>query len=160
MPKPNRGCDAKRSLARGVQRACPNRVICPPWVWPATMPIDLLLLWPDGQLAAIEVKRSLTPKADPGFHNACEELQPHRAKGGATTHAVMPMDRVGAAPSAAVGLCRHPEPPASGSRWLRIGVIHAPPPAPANRTTRPVQCTSQIARGSIMLESKPHRERR
>ena len=40
--------------------------------------IDLLLLWPDGQLAAIEFKRSLNPKLERGFHNACEELQPHR----------------------------------------------------------------------------------
>ena len=32
--------------------------------------IDLLLLWPDGQLAAIEFMRSLKPKLERGFHNA------------------------------------------------------------------------------------------
>lgn len=38
--------------------------------------IDLLLAWPDGSLWAVEVKRSLSPKVERGFHNACADLQP------------------------------------------------------------------------------------
>ncbi len=40
--------------------------------------IDLLLNWPSGESWAIEVKRSLTPKVERGFHSACEDLQPTR----------------------------------------------------------------------------------
>ena len=40
--------------------------------------IDLLLAWPDGTLWAIEVKRSLAPRPERGFHAACEDLQPTR----------------------------------------------------------------------------------
>jgi Predicted ATPase (AAA+ superfamily) len=38
--------------------------------------IDLLLAWPDGTLWAVEIKRSLTPKLERGFHSACTDLQP------------------------------------------------------------------------------------
>jgi uncharacterized protein len=38
--------------------------------------IDLLLVWPDGEKWAIEIKRSLTPKVEKGFYSACEDLQP------------------------------------------------------------------------------------
>lgn len=41
--------------------------------------IDLVLAWPSGELWAIEVKRSLAPKAERGFHSACEDLAPTRA---------------------------------------------------------------------------------
>jgi len=40
--------------------------------------IDLLLAWPDGRLWAIEVKRSLAPKLERGFHAACADLKPAR----------------------------------------------------------------------------------
>lgn len=40
--------------------------------------IDLLLSWPNGELWAIEIKRSLNPKLERGFHHACEDLQPQR----------------------------------------------------------------------------------
>jgi predicted AAA+ superfamily ATPase len=40
--------------------------------------IDLLLSWPDGSLWAIEVKRSLAPKLERGFHAACADLEPAR----------------------------------------------------------------------------------
>jgi uncharacterized protein len=40
--------------------------------------IDLLLAWPGGELWAIEVKRSLTPKVERGFYSACEDLKPAR----------------------------------------------------------------------------------
>ena len=40
--------------------------------------IDLLLSWPDGRLWAIEIKRSLSPKVERGFHAACSDLNPVR----------------------------------------------------------------------------------
>ena len=40
--------------------------------------VDLLLAWPGGELWAIEVKRSLSPKVERGFHAACEDLRPAR----------------------------------------------------------------------------------
>ncbi len=40
--------------------------------------VDLLLAWPNGDLWAIEVKRSLSPKVERGFHAACEDLLPAR----------------------------------------------------------------------------------
>lgn len=38
--------------------------------------IDLLLAWPGGDLWAIEIKRSASPKVERGFHSACDDLQP------------------------------------------------------------------------------------
>ena len=40
--------------------------------------IDLLLAWPGGSLWAIEIKRSLAPRLERGFHAACEDLKPER----------------------------------------------------------------------------------
>jgi predicted AAA+ superfamily ATPase len=40
--------------------------------------IDLLLAWPSGELWAMEIKRSLTPKLERGFHAACADLKPTR----------------------------------------------------------------------------------
>ena len=40
--------------------------------------IDLLLAWPDGRLWAIEIKRSLKPRPERGFHEACADLRPER----------------------------------------------------------------------------------
>ena len=40
--------------------------------------IDLLLSWPDGSLWAVEIKRSLSPKVERGFHAACDDLAPAR----------------------------------------------------------------------------------
>ena len=40
--------------------------------------VDLLLVWPGGDLWAVEVKRSLTPKVERGFHAACDDLRPTR----------------------------------------------------------------------------------
>jgi predicted AAA+ superfamily ATPase len=40
--------------------------------------IDLLLAWPDGSLWAVEIKRSLSPKVERGFHAACDDLAPAR----------------------------------------------------------------------------------
>lgn len=38
--------------------------------------VDLLLAWPDGALWAIDIKRSLSPKLERGFHAACDDLIP------------------------------------------------------------------------------------
>ena len=40
--------------------------------------IDLLLRDPNGRLSVFEVKRSLSPKIERGFHSACEDLNPDR----------------------------------------------------------------------------------
>ena len=40
--------------------------------------IDLILELPGGVLWAIEVKRSLSPKVERGFHIACDDLKPQR----------------------------------------------------------------------------------
>ena len=40
--------------------------------------IDLLLSLPGGRLWAIEIKRSLSPKPDRGFYQACADVKPER----------------------------------------------------------------------------------
>jgi uncharacterized protein len=40
--------------------------------------IDLVLSFPGGRLWAVEVKRSLTPRPEKGFHSACADLEPER----------------------------------------------------------------------------------
>lgn len=40
--------------------------------------IDLLLQMVDGNLWAVEIKRSMTPKVERGFHSACEDIKPAR----------------------------------------------------------------------------------
>ena len=40
--------------------------------------IDLVLSLPGGQIWAVEIKRSLTPRLERGFHHACQDLQPVR----------------------------------------------------------------------------------
>ena len=40
--------------------------------------IDLVLSFPDGCLWAVEIKRSLSPRPEKGFHAACEDLRPVR----------------------------------------------------------------------------------
>lgn len=40
--------------------------------------IDLVLAWPNGDLWAIEVKRSLNPKLERGFYSACDDIKPAR----------------------------------------------------------------------------------
>lgn len=40
--------------------------------------VDLLLTWPNGKMWAIEIKRSLSPKVERGFHAACTDLSPAR----------------------------------------------------------------------------------
>ena len=38
--------------------------------------IDLLLVWPGGEQWAIEIKRSVAPRPERGFHHACEDVKP------------------------------------------------------------------------------------
>lgn len=40
--------------------------------------VDLVLQWPDRRWV-VEVKRSLAPRIERGFHNACQDLKPDRA---------------------------------------------------------------------------------
>lgn len=40
--------------------------------------VDLVLQWP-GRRWVVEVKRSLAPRVERGFHNACQDLKPDRA---------------------------------------------------------------------------------
>ncbi len=40
--------------------------------------IDLVLSFPDGGLWVMEIKRSLSPRPERGFHSACEDLKPQR----------------------------------------------------------------------------------
>jgi len=40
--------------------------------------IDLLLSFPGGRLWAIEIKRSLAPRVERGFHSACADVDPER----------------------------------------------------------------------------------
>ncbi|KAB2654864.1 ATP-binding protein [Brucella tritici] len=40
--------------------------------------VDLVITLPGGRKWAIEIKRSLSPKVERGFHHACEDLQPDR----------------------------------------------------------------------------------
>jgi hypothetical protein len=40
--------------------------------------VDLVLELPDGRLWVVEVKRSLTPRLERGFHAACSDLRPER----------------------------------------------------------------------------------
>lgn len=41
--------------------------------------IDLVLAWPNGEEWAIEIKRSLAPTPERGFHSALADLKPERA---------------------------------------------------------------------------------
>jgi predicted AAA+ superfamily ATPase len=41
--------------------------------------IDLLLSWPGGEQWAVEIKRSLAPTLERGFHSALADLAPQRA---------------------------------------------------------------------------------
>jgi predicted AAA+ superfamily ATPase len=40
--------------------------------------VDLVLAWPGGDVWAVEIKRSLSPKVERGFHSACLDLKPTR----------------------------------------------------------------------------------
>ena len=62
-----------------------NLINCaPPWTQPfyyrtsVGAEIDLILELPGGEIWAIEIKRSLSPKVERGFHVACHDLKPAR----------------------------------------------------------------------------------
>jgi len=58
--------------------ACTRKATCHFYRSSGGAEIDLLLSWPDGSLWAIEIKRSLAPKVERGFHSACADLAPAR----------------------------------------------------------------------------------
>jgi uncharacterized protein len=59
-----------------IAAACGSDATCHYYRTSGGAEIDLVLAWPDGSLWAIEVKRSLSPKVERGFHEACEDLAP------------------------------------------------------------------------------------
>lgn len=65
-------------VIENIASHCPFGVECYFYRSGGGAEIDLVLSWPNGQLWAIEIKRSLTPKVERGFHAACVDLQPTR----------------------------------------------------------------------------------
>jgi predicted AAA+ superfamily ATPase len=61
-----------------IAAACAPGASCHFYRTSAGAEVDLVLSWPDGALWAVEVKRSLAPKVERGFHTACEDLAPAR----------------------------------------------------------------------------------
>jgi uncharacterized protein len=61
-----------------IAAACATEATCHFYRTSGGAEVDLVLAWPDGSLWAIEVKRSLAPKVERGFHAACEDLAPTR----------------------------------------------------------------------------------
>tara|TARA_R110002072_G_scaffold211424_1_gene368952 strand:- start:5433 stop:6602 length:1170 start_codon:yes stop_codon:yes gene_type:complete len=59
--------------------AAPSRTLASFYKTSAGAEIDLVLELPGGELWAIEVKRSLAPKLEKGFHHAREDLKPGRS---------------------------------------------------------------------------------
>lgn len=58
--------------------AAPDRAKCHFYRTAAGAEIDLLLTLPRDKRWAVEIKRSLQPKLERGFHQACEDLSPDR----------------------------------------------------------------------------------
>jgi predicted AAA+ superfamily ATPase len=65
-------------VIENLLQCAPNRLQAFFYRTTAGAEIDLLLNWADGQQWAIEIKRSLAPKARRGFHQACSDLRPSR----------------------------------------------------------------------------------
>jgi predicted AAA+ superfamily ATPase len=63
-------------VIENVAAACTPEVTCYFYRTSGGAEIDLVLAWQGGELWAIEVKRSLAPKVERGFHSACEDLAP------------------------------------------------------------------------------------
>jgi hypothetical protein len=61
-----------------IAAACATEATCHFYRTSGGAEVDLVLAWPDGSLWAIEAKRSLAPKAERGFHAACQDLVPTR----------------------------------------------------------------------------------
>lgn len=61
-----------------LSAAAPEDTQCHFYRTSAGAEIDLLLALPGGALWAIEIKRSLSPKPERGFHHACADLSPQR----------------------------------------------------------------------------------
>ena len=65
-------------VVENLLSCAPKNVQCFFYRSSAGAEIDLLLQWPGGDLWAIEIKRSLAPKVERGFHAACADLNPAR----------------------------------------------------------------------------------
>lgn len=59
-----------------IAAACNTEATCHYYRTSGGAEIDLVLAWADGSLWAIEIKRSLAPKVERGFHAASEDLAP------------------------------------------------------------------------------------
>lgn len=70
------GASFEGFVIENVAAACGPEVTCHFYRTSGGAEIDLVLAWPDGALWAIEVKRSLAPKVERGFHSACEDIGP------------------------------------------------------------------------------------
>jgi uncharacterized protein len=70
------GASFEGFVIENVAAACAPEVVCHFYRTAGGAEIDLVLAWPNGALWAIEVKRSLAPKVERGFHVACEDLAP------------------------------------------------------------------------------------
>ena len=65
-------------VVENILRAAPQRTLASFYRTAAGAEIDLLLEMPNQGLWAIEIKRSLAPKLERGFHHAREDLKPER----------------------------------------------------------------------------------
>lgn len=72
------GASFEGFAVENVAAACGSDATCHFYRTSGGAEIDLVLAWPDGSLWAIEAKRSLAPKVDRGFYEACKDLVPTR----------------------------------------------------------------------------------
>jgi predicted AAA+ superfamily ATPase len=72
------GASFEGFVLENVAAACEPDVACHFYRTSGGAEIDIVLAWPSGALWAIEVKRSLAPKVERGFHSACEDLAPSK----------------------------------------------------------------------------------
>jgi len=70
------GASFEGFVIENIAAACNTEATCHYYRTSGGAEIDLVLAWPDGSLWAIEVKRSLAPKVERGFHAASEDLAP------------------------------------------------------------------------------------
>lgn len=70
------GASFEGFVVENIAAACGGAATCHFYRTSGGAEVDLVLAWPDGSLWALEVKRSLAPKVERGFHAACEDLVP------------------------------------------------------------------------------------
>ena len=78
LPHPVVGASREGFVIENLLRCAPTNV--QPYFYRTSggAEVNLLLVWPGGDLWAIEVERSLSPKVERGFHAACDDLRPTR----------------------------------------------------------------------------------